>query len=189
MLKHREMAVWPSCALSALVAICCLAGTAAADAVVTPQRCDFASATSTLNGDPLPVGTVVAAYDSQGVCCGTQTVVVEGVLPFLAVYGDDAFTPLVDEGASEGDTITFKINGVVAIPAVVDSTVWHDKAQRTITLTVHEPAFAYAPDTTAIVGAVYRDTLRAQDADSDSLRFSIVEGPVWLSGPAALSDV
>lgn len=188
MLKHLEMAVWLSSALSALAAVCCLAGRGVADVVVTPQRCDFASATSTLNGDPLPVGTVVEAYDPQGICCGTQTVAVEGVLPYLAVYGDDAFTLLVDEGASEGDTITFKINGVVAIPAAVDSTVWHDKVQRTITLAVHEPAFAYAPDTTAIVGAVYRDTLMAQDGDGDSLRFSILQAPVWLCGPTVLSD-
>ena len=71
----------------------------------------------------LPVGAVMEAYDPDGVLCGVYTIRTEGQYGFLHVYGDDAATPLIDEGASPGDVITFMHNGVVLATAL-ESLVW-----------------------------------------------------------------
>ena len=78
------------------------------------------------NSEFAPVGTIVDAYDPDGVHCGTYTVGVDnqivpdsiGIYGFLVVYADDYTTPGVDEGAESGDVITFKI---MDRPAVLDS--------------------------------------------------------------------
>ena len=72
----------------------------------------FFDSTSTYNGQPLAIGTVVKAYDPDNVHCGTYIVdKAIGHYGFMPVYGDDLTTPSVDEGAEPGDTIRFEING------------------------------------------------------------------------------
>ncbi len=74
---------------------------------------DIFSRNSVYNGQPLPVGAVVAAYDPQGVKCGEFTVRTAGKFGIMACYGDDATTP-GDEGAVSGDILHFTINGDAA---------------------------------------------------------------------------
>ncbi|MEA2031271.1 MAG: T9SS type A sorting domain-containing protein, partial [candidate division Zixibacteria bacterium] len=63
--------------------------------------------------EPLPIGSVVDAYDPDGVHCGSYYVTELGHYGFLPVYRDDGYTP-EDEGADPGDTIRFFINGFEA---------------------------------------------------------------------------
>ncbi len=82
----------------------------------------------TFNGAPAPVGTVIDAYDPDGVHCGTFTVgdVVDsaGIYGLMPVYRDDPYPPndTTDEGADPGDTITFKVNGRDAV--AVGDVIW-----------------------------------------------------------------
>jgi len=73
------------------------------------------------------LGDVITARDPDGIICGITTVGEFGTDEgdyFIHVYGDDATTPGVDEGAIEGDTITFFINGNPA--SVISGTPqWH----------------------------------------------------------------
>ncbi|MCM8769925.1 MAG: chitobiase/beta-hexosaminidase C-terminal domain-containing protein, partial [Candidatus Omnitrophica bacterium] len=65
--------------------------------------------TATINNVDVQPGDMIAAFDPQGVVCGSWKVTNAGFYGFMAVYGDDATTPGVDEGAVNNDTITFKI--------------------------------------------------------------------------------
>jgi hypothetical protein len=62
----------------------------------------------TIGKKPAQVGDEVAAFDADGVLCGVYRVKSEGQYGFLHVYGDDGLSP-EDEGASAGDSITFKV--------------------------------------------------------------------------------
>jgi hypothetical protein len=75
------------------------------------------------NGMSLPIGSVVRAYDPDGVNCGIWTVTAQGQYGLMAIYRDDGSTP-ADEGAQPGDTITFTVNGVIAATTGPDSPVW-----------------------------------------------------------------
>jgi len=64
---------------------------------------------ATINSINVEPGDMIAAFDPQGVCCGTFPVTTSGNYGFMPVYGDDTTTSGSDEGAQPGDTITFKI--------------------------------------------------------------------------------
>ena len=83
----------------------------------------FYSLESTLDGQPLPVGAVIRAYDPQGVVCGQFRVTEAGRYGLMSVYGDDPLTE-VDEGAVPGDRIKFTVNGVAATVIGSDEPVW-----------------------------------------------------------------
>ena len=83
---------------------------------------------STMYGQPLPVGTVIRAYDPTGVLAGRAEVTLSGWY-LMAVYGDDPLTEL-DEGAESGDTITFTINGQPAVPLGPDQPLWTASGER-----------------------------------------------------------
>ena len=74
---------------------------------------NFYSPQSTLDGEPLPVGSAVRAYDAQGVLCGQFTVTTAGHYGLMPVYHDDPTTP-IDEGAVPGDPIRFTVDDVPA---------------------------------------------------------------------------
>ncbi|MBU1317988.1 MAG: T9SS type A sorting domain-containing protein [candidate division Zixibacteria bacterium] len=94
-----------------------LLSTASGQVVPTNEWVHFYSANTTLNSSPIPVGALIDAYDPDGVHCGADTVRTAGEYGFMNVYADDNITtPGVDEGADEGDDITFYINGVLATP-------------------------------------------------------------------------
>ena len=73
------------------------------------------------------IGDVITARDADGIICGIATVGEFGTDEgdyFIHVYGDDATTPGVDEGAVEGDTIKFFINGYPA-SVTFGTPQWH----------------------------------------------------------------
>lgn len=93
------------------------------DIVPTPWSTFFRDSLTTYNGLDIPVGSVIDAYDPDGIRCGTWIVTQAGLWGNMAVYGDDPFTALPeDEGAEEGDTITFWVNQRPATVAVGDPT-------------------------------------------------------------------
>ncbi len=93
----------------------------------TDNWTDFGSFSSTINGVLIPAGTEITAFDPQGVLCGKTITTVVGRYGALSVYGDDQFTPSVDEGCVMGDHVTFKINGVVAHKLIQYDDVWAGK--------------------------------------------------------------
>jgi hypothetical protein len=83
----------------------------------------FYSLNSTFQGEPLKRGDVILATDADGVLCGYCVVENEGQYGYMTVYGDDVWTQL-DEGAGEGEELTFYINGYRAGSAGLDAPVW-----------------------------------------------------------------
>ena len=74
---------------------------------------DIYSTASTFDGQPIPVGAVIAAFDPQGVQCGEFTVTKPGWYGLMPCYGDDPRTT-IDEGAVAGDVLSFTIDGRAA---------------------------------------------------------------------------
>jgi hypothetical protein len=101
-----------------------------AQIVPTDVWTDFYGSASAYNGAAVPIGSVINAYDPQGVLCGSDTVRNAGQYGFLPVYGDDATTTTVDEGAEIGDIITFTINGRLAVKNGPDSSIWSGMGDR-----------------------------------------------------------
>jgi hypothetical protein len=67
------------------------------------------SSNSTVDGLPMPVGTIVSVRGEDGRVSGATTVTTEGSYGFLKMYADDPITQL-DEGVDIGDTVTFYVN-------------------------------------------------------------------------------
>jgi hypothetical protein len=106
----------------------------------TPWFVDFLGEQSTLGSQPLPVGTVIRAYDPSGVLAGRTEVTLSGWY-LMPVYGDDPLTEL-DEGAESGDTITFTINDHPAVPLGPDPPLWAQAGERVhVELEVSCPLF------------------------------------------------
>ncbi len=77
----------------------------------------------TLDGQPLPVGTMITVRDADGILCGEFTVSKAGRYGLMPVYGDDPATE-ADEGAVPGDSPDFYINGIKATVTGPDGPVW-----------------------------------------------------------------
>lgn len=77
------------------------------------QWINFYGSNSKLDALPIPVGTVVDAYDSEGILCGRFTVNNPGSYGFLACYLDDPNTE-TDEGVDPEERVAFKLNGLEA---------------------------------------------------------------------------
>ncbi|NQT24195.1 PKD domain-containing protein [candidate division KSB1 bacterium] len=73
-----------------------------------PQWCDFWGQ-GEFEGTPVGAGHTIGAYNSSGQLCGEAT----GTAGWfnLRVHGVYSGSPYYPNGASEGDTLTFKING------------------------------------------------------------------------------
>ncbi|MFQ5595775.1 MAG: hypothetical protein ACE5HA_16640 [Anaerolineae bacterium] len=96
----------------------------------TPWSVDFVGqGGSTLDGQPLPAGAVVRAYDPTGTLAGRVEVSLAGWY-LLAVYADDPATTGLDEGAVVGDPIAFTVDGHQAVPLGPDSPVWTQSGSR-----------------------------------------------------------
>lgn len=95
-----------------------------AHASVTPstQWINFYSPSSTMDDTPLPVGSVVRAYDMEGNQCGEFVVHAPGTYGFLACYLDDPNTA-VDEGIGPGEVVRFTVDdreaGTVSVPTSI----------------------------------------------------------------------
>ncbi len=103
--------------------------------VATDEWADFWG-TLTLDGAPAPVGTIVAAYDADGVYCGDFIIAEAGQYGFLHAYGDDSTTTTTDEGAVSGDSISFKAFlplSLTPISLTIDSgdPTWNGRGSRT----------------------------------------------------------
>ncbi len=87
--------------------------------VVSPFFMEVFSDASTLDGLPIPLGTVVSVRDPDGVVCGSHVVSTAGSFGLLHVYADDASTPDEDEGAQIGDALRLFVNDVPTSSEVV----------------------------------------------------------------------
>jgi len=87
------------------------------------------SLNSTFQGKPVPKGAVIIVEDPQGVLCGLCVVEHAGQYGYMPIYGDDPATKL-DEGAEEGDALTFFINGHQAFASGLDAPIWTSYATR-----------------------------------------------------------
>jgi len=102
------------------------------------------------NGQLAPKGSIIDAYDPDGVHCGTHvvgqnypSVDTAGVYGMLAVYGDDVWSPDFDEGAEPGNLITFTLNHRDPIVTVVSGDLyWQDFAQAKVNLAVNDAIIA-----------------------------------------------
>ena len=109
-----------------LVAIAAVMTIAAATAPLAQVPfCVFYDSTTTFNGNPVPVGSIIEAFDPDGVPCGKDTVLYAGYYGFMPVLGNDPSTGGIDEGAMEGDSIHFTLNGHPATVNLGDQT-WHN---------------------------------------------------------------
>ena len=86
-----------------------LAGSAGAAWAQAPVA-DFYSMSTTMNGSLIAPGTTIEAFDSDGIRCGNAVANADGSF-LIHVYGNDPMTPGVDEGAREGEMLTWKLNG------------------------------------------------------------------------------
>lgn len=158
-----------------------------------PEWVDYYG-TITLNGNPAPVGTVVEAYDPDGIMCGTFTVATAGSYGFIHVYRDDIDTPGTDEGADPGDTITFKINGLDAVPTVISGNLtWTSNGDNSevnlasgSTQNIAFSITSYPQDTLGAPGHTYRFYVGLQN-DGNGLDFYGVNAAADSSGNDAWS--
>ena len=97
-----------------------------------PRACDFVG-TVTINGVDAPIGTLIVAEDPDGIQFENVVNIMEGMYGFLTVAGDDPET-LEDEGAEEGDTIIFFVNGIQA----VETGIWSEGATQNVNLSICE---------------------------------------------------
>jgi hypothetical protein len=91
------------------------------DLVETRHHDDYFSLSSQLDSYPVHDGDVITAIDPQGITCGLQWIDGDGS-DQIRIFGDDPRTA-VDEGAREGDTITFWLNCRFPVAA---SRAWHN---------------------------------------------------------------
>lgn len=96
----------------------------AQDVTVTRSWVDFFGTAVYSDGHPVSLGTLIQAYDPDTTLCGECTVTTEGMYGFMPVYEDDPFTPDVDEGAQEGDLLSFEISGAQALLSGVTEPRW-----------------------------------------------------------------
>lgn len=101
------------------------AATAPADVIKTDRWIDIYSYSCSLNGNPVPQGALIDAFDPDDVHCGQFVVHTDGEYGFIHVYGDDQLTtPGLDEGAEPGDELELRINGVPATQSGPDAAIW-----------------------------------------------------------------
>ena len=110
--------------VSALVLILISAASLSAEVHPTNKWINVYGNDCLLNGNPLPIGAIIDAYDPDGVHCGRWIVTETGTYGFMPVYLDWTGTPELDEGAEVGDEITLIVNGTSTLELGPDSPVW-----------------------------------------------------------------
>ena len=136
--------------------------------------CVFFDSTSAFDGNPVLTGSIIEAFDPDGISCGKDTVLVNGYFGIMPVLGDDPSTPGLDEGAKAGDLIRFTINGR---NATVDSgsAIWQDQQVKRVSLSANSINIAiagvhYPPDTTVGYDYTVRFRVGVRN-DGDGLDF------------------
>jgi hypothetical protein len=89
---------------------------------LTPFFTEFFDSTTTYNGNPVIVGSIIEAYDPTNLVIGRWRVTSAGRYGFMNAYGDEPGTPGTHEGALAGDSIKFRINGRNATVVAGDPT-------------------------------------------------------------------
>jgi len=84
---------------------------------------NFSGLVAFADGSPARIGTIVDAYVSPHVRCGTYFVTQPSQYGMMPVYRDDPTTPAKD-GALPGDVIRFAVNGLPAVSLGPDPTIW-----------------------------------------------------------------
>ena len=90
----------------------------AASAQAQAPVADYFSTTSLWEGASMIPGLTIEAFDGDGVRCGLATANLDGSF-LIHVYGNDPMTSTIDEGAVEGEMLTWKVDGVTP-----DSAMW-----------------------------------------------------------------
>ena len=70
---------------------------------------DYFSTTSLWEGAALPLDLTIEAFDGDGIRCGFATANLDGSF-LIHVNGNDPMTPGIDEGAIEGEMLTWRIS-------------------------------------------------------------------------------
>jgi hypothetical protein len=132
-----------------------------------PKFCSFFDSASTFNGQLVPVGSIIKAFDPQGVLIGVDTFGVgptagAGHFGFMPCYGDDPNTTGFDEGAQTGDSVHFTINDRPATVTFGDPT-WADQSSKNVRFAANATvalSFVREPnDTLATIDRVVRFTV------------------------------
>jgi hypothetical protein len=146
----------------------------------------FAGDSCTINGVLIPIGTEITAFDPQGVLCGRFVTKTLGQYGSMFVYGDDEYSPLVDEGCVAGDHIVFKINGEVATKLGPASDMWVGNGAIKIMNLAIADTFAVAvsapPEGSDTAGAtVSYDVIVTNNGNGvDSITLSVVSKSGWV---------
>ncbi len=72
----------------------------------------------TVAGRPAPMGTVVEALNPRGEVVGCFEMAEEGAYGLMGVYGEDAASSPPIPGMREGETVSFRVAGLPAEPAL-----------------------------------------------------------------------
>jgi len=75
---------------------------------ISYQVCNYIGQVN-INNTPAAIGDEIAIFDPQGILCGHSQVSTPGKYGVIHVYADNPQTDHIDEGASPGDTLSFKI--------------------------------------------------------------------------------
>lgn len=149
--------------------------------IPTSDWSDYAGTVVNCDGSETSIGTQIKAYDPDGILCGIFEINNQGFYGYLHVYGDDPFTD-IDEGAEVGDTITFYINNHLAETENVN--VWEGNRiifENNNLIELNEPPYFSTVFENATEDVNYSVTLTVDDFENDSLYFSVIEIPSWLS--------
>ncbi|NOZ05414.1 MAG: hypothetical protein GXP41_03550 [Chloroflexi bacterium] len=158
----------------------------------TTEWVNFISQKTTLDGQPVPVGSIVRAFDSDGVVCGEYTVDHAGWYGLLSCYGDDPNTP-GDEGARPNDPIHFTINDLPAVTLGPDEAKWVQngvllRVDLAATSTGLQPTATATPEATATsIPAVPSATSSAQQASPTVATTATTTAAATSSPPAQAS--
>ncbi|MBI5267622.1 MAG: T9SS type A sorting domain-containing protein [candidate division Zixibacteria bacterium] len=131
---------------------------------MTPYFAEFFDSLTTYNGAPVPVGSIVEAYDPTNLLIGKFRVRSAGQYGYMNAYGDDPNTPAIHEGAVAGNAIHFKINGRAATVVSGDNT-WTDKALKNVRLA--------ASGTVAISGWEFPNDILGLPGDTMQFRVGV----------------
>ncbi len=156
--------------------------------------CIFFDSTSTFDNKPVPVGSIIEAFDSSGVSGGKFTVHTAGFYGFFAVLGDDPFTPGIDEGPEAGETVRFTINGRDATVTSGDPT-WQNLDTNLVSLSANSTLIALSgvsyPNDTLVGFNRWVGVVVAVRNDGDGLDFygiNAVSSKGWTIQPQTHFD-
>ncbi len=112
--RATQLRAWLTAGLLVVLLALTLASAHGSSVTPTYQWMDLYGSQSSFAGMPLPAGSYVAVFDPEGTQCGELVIQTPGALmPVMPCYGDASNTP-ADEGAVDGDLLTFTVNGVSA---------------------------------------------------------------------------